>query len=165
MTGYPEKRAVISGIGISRIGRRTGIPGLELTVEAAKQAGLSLPDQTAQMPRFQEEEMMELARNGSRQDAAANNKNKPAAEKPENPNSSESVEASLEDFISQANASFPTSDGWDLHTGDVELIDDGTGTDVEDASSPKPLIVKPRRAEPLPYGIFARHIPKPPRTL
>jgi serine/threonine protein kinase len=118
--------------------------------QEAKQAGLSLPDQTAQMPRFQEEEMMELARNGSRQDAAANNKNKPAAEKPENPNSSESVEASLEDFISQANASFPTSDGWDLHTGDVELIDDGTGTDVEDASSPKPLIVKPRRVEPAP---------------
>ncbi|AFM15891.1 acetyl-CoA acetyltransferase [Mycolicibacterium chubuense NBB4] len=33
-----EKNAVISGIGISRIGRRTGIPGLELTVEAARQA-------------------------------------------------------------------------------------------------------------------------------
>jgi acetyl-CoA acetyltransferase len=46
LTGYPEKRAVISGIGISRIGRRTGIPGLELTVEAAREAirdaGLSL---------------------------------------------------------------------------------------------------------------------------
>ncbi len=35
----------------------------------------------------------------------------------------ESVEASLEEFINQANASFPTSDGWDLHTGDVELVD------------------------------------------
>jgi acetyl-CoA acetyltransferase len=34
----PEKRAIISGIGISRIGRRTGIPGLELTREAAAAA-------------------------------------------------------------------------------------------------------------------------------
>lgn len=30
-----EKNAIISGVGISRIGRRTGIPGLELTLEAA----------------------------------------------------------------------------------------------------------------------------------
>ena len=30
---YFEKDAIISGIGISRIGRRTGIPGLELTME------------------------------------------------------------------------------------------------------------------------------------
>jgi hypothetical protein len=38
----------------------------------------------------------------------------------------DSVEASLEDFISQANASFPEAiqDGWDLHTGDVELVDE-----------------------------------------
>jgi acetyl-CoA acetyltransferase len=35
---YPEKRAIISGIGISRIGRRTGIPGMELTTEAARAA-------------------------------------------------------------------------------------------------------------------------------
>ena len=28
---YFEKDAIISGLGISRIGRRTGIPGLELT--------------------------------------------------------------------------------------------------------------------------------------
>jgi len=34
----PEKRAVFSGIGISRIGRRTGIDGLELTVEASSAA-------------------------------------------------------------------------------------------------------------------------------
>ena len=34
----PEKRAVVSGIGISRIGRRSGIPGLELTIEASKAA-------------------------------------------------------------------------------------------------------------------------------
>lgn len=34
----PEKRAIIAGIGISRIGRRMGIPGLELTAEAARAA-------------------------------------------------------------------------------------------------------------------------------
>jgi acetyl-CoA acetyltransferase len=34
----PEKRAVIAGLGISRIGRRTGIPGLELTLEATRAA-------------------------------------------------------------------------------------------------------------------------------
>lgn len=43
-----EKNAIISGIGISRIGRRTGIPGLELTVDAAREAiadaGLSPSD-------------------------------------------------------------------------------------------------------------------------
>jgi acetyl-CoA acetyltransferase len=43
-----EKRAIISGIGISRIGRRTGIPGIELTTEAARQAiadaGLTMAD-------------------------------------------------------------------------------------------------------------------------
>ena len=33
-----EKDAIFSGIGISRIGRRTGIPGLELTLEAARAA-------------------------------------------------------------------------------------------------------------------------------
>lgn len=33
-----EKNAIISGIGISRIGRRTGIPGLELTLEAGREA-------------------------------------------------------------------------------------------------------------------------------
>jgi acetyl-CoA acetyltransferase len=33
-----EKDAIISGIGISRIGRRTGIPGLDLTLEAARTA-------------------------------------------------------------------------------------------------------------------------------
>src|SRR3954468_24642059 len=35
---YFEKDAIISGLGISRIGRRTGIPGLELTLEAARSA-------------------------------------------------------------------------------------------------------------------------------
>lgn len=34
----PEKGALISGIGISRIGRRTGIPGLDLTLEACRAA-------------------------------------------------------------------------------------------------------------------------------
>lgn len=34
----PEKDAIVSGIGISRIGRRTGIPGMELTMEASRQA-------------------------------------------------------------------------------------------------------------------------------
>jgi acetyl-CoA acetyltransferase len=33
-----EKDAIISGLGISRIGRRTGIPGLELTTEAVRAA-------------------------------------------------------------------------------------------------------------------------------
>ena len=33
-----EKGAIISGIGISRIGRRTGIPHLELTLESTRQA-------------------------------------------------------------------------------------------------------------------------------
>lgn len=36
--GHFEKDAIISGIGISHIGRRTGIPGLELTLDAARTA-------------------------------------------------------------------------------------------------------------------------------
>src|SRR3954470_18481673 len=35
---YFEKDAIISGLGISRIGRRMGFPGLELTLEAARAA-------------------------------------------------------------------------------------------------------------------------------
>ena len=35
---YFEKDAVITGLGISRIGRRTGIPGLQLTMEATRAA-------------------------------------------------------------------------------------------------------------------------------
>ena len=35
---YFEKDAILSGIGISRIGRRTGIPGLELTMQAVRAA-------------------------------------------------------------------------------------------------------------------------------
>jgi acetyl-CoA acetyltransferase len=34
----PERRSVITGVGISRIGRRTGIPAVELTVESARAA-------------------------------------------------------------------------------------------------------------------------------
>src|ERR1700691_6577192 len=45
---YFEKDAIICGIAISRIGRRTGIPGLELTMEAVRaaidDAGLAAPD-------------------------------------------------------------------------------------------------------------------------
>jgi acetyl-CoA acetyltransferase len=33
-----EKDTIVSGLGISRIGRKTGIPGLELTMEAARAA-------------------------------------------------------------------------------------------------------------------------------
>ena len=32
MIDTPEKRSIISGIGISRIGRRTGTPALDLTI-------------------------------------------------------------------------------------------------------------------------------------
>ena len=35
---YFEKDAIVSGLGISRIGRKTGIPGLELTMEAVRAA-------------------------------------------------------------------------------------------------------------------------------
>src|SRR5262249_60376127 len=35
---YFEKDAILSGIGISRIGRRTGIPGVDLTMEAVRAA-------------------------------------------------------------------------------------------------------------------------------
>ncbi|MCT7661156.1 thiolase family protein [Mycobacterium deserti] len=45
---YFEKDAIISGLGISRIGRRLGVPGLELTTDAARaaiaDAGLTTDD-------------------------------------------------------------------------------------------------------------------------
>ena len=48
MSDIVERGALMSGIGISRIGRKTGIPGLELTVEsstaAIADAGLSPHD-------------------------------------------------------------------------------------------------------------------------
>ncbi len=44
----PEEGSIISGIGISTIGRRTGIPGIDLTVDAARaaiaDAGLTVAD-------------------------------------------------------------------------------------------------------------------------
>ena len=36
--GQLAQGAVISGIGISRIGRKTGVPGMELTLESAREA-------------------------------------------------------------------------------------------------------------------------------
>ena len=38
MSTFPEKQAIISGIGISQIGRRTGIPGIDLTRESSDAA-------------------------------------------------------------------------------------------------------------------------------
>ncbi|MHB8463988.1 MAG: thiolase family protein [Acidimicrobiales bacterium] len=38
MADYPEKRAIISGIGISQIGRRLGLSDVELTMAASRQA-------------------------------------------------------------------------------------------------------------------------------
>jgi acetyl-CoA acetyltransferase len=38
VTKVPESRTIISGIGISRIGRRLGVPHLELTAEASRAA-------------------------------------------------------------------------------------------------------------------------------
>jgi len=44
----PEKRAIISGIGISEIGRRLGVPAIDLTIAASRaaiaDAGLSVAD-------------------------------------------------------------------------------------------------------------------------
>src|SRR3954467_9807446 len=46
--GHFEKDAIVSGLGISRIGRRTGIPSLDLTIEsvgaAIEDAGLTASD-------------------------------------------------------------------------------------------------------------------------
>ena len=38
MTEVPEKRAIISGIGISDVGRRLGVPAVDLTASASRQA-------------------------------------------------------------------------------------------------------------------------------
>jgi serine/threonine protein kinase len=85
-----------------------------------KQTALAAPDATSPMPKI---DPAELARAAHEMAGT-----KRAAPPDVNPNSSESVEASLEDFINQANATFPTNtDGWDLHTGDVELIDEDEG--------------------------------------
>jgi len=137
---------------------------------AMKQAALSTPDATAPMPKM---DLAELAR-GTRQEVirelpplpvtkgrkvmnVSNDKKNGA----DNPNSSESVEASLEDFISQANASFPqaTSDGWDLHTGDVELVDEADDQ-LESAQHMKaPVVIPHKEATPAPSPRVSRQMP------
>jgi hypothetical protein len=51
---YFEKDAILSGIGISRIGRRSGIPGRDLTMEAVRaaiaDAGLVTPQPRKSTP-------------------------------------------------------------------------------------------------------------------
>ncbi len=77
-----------------------------------------------------------------------------------------SMEASLEDFISQANASFPSTDGWDLHTGDVELIDDDEDLDdLAPVAAPQPAPAKAARtpeaaAFKTPYGAAPAKAPR-----
>src|SRR5581483_2694589 len=151
---------------------------------AMKQQALSAPDATAPMPKM---DLAELARNTRLNDAtpppiavtppsptpAAKNGNGPAngkdkkqvsknGSKTENPNSSESVEASLEDFINQANASFPaTTYGWDLHTGDVELLEEASEQfeKVEHISEPAKLKQPAAKAQPAPTA-EPKRIPK-----
>ncbi|HEX6837271.1 MAG TPA: hypothetical protein VF334_11895, partial [Polyangia bacterium] len=113
-----------------------------------KQAALTTPDATVPVSKIDAAELAEATRqqlepSGSNK-RGGNGTMNTTTRKEDNPNSSESVEASLEDFISQANATFPASDGWDLHTGDVELVDDEEA--LEDAG---PIVVKPaqRKAE------------------
>jgi serine/threonine protein kinase len=113
-------------------------------------AALSTPDSTAPTPKL---EMVELAR-ASREQTVERSRAKMVsmmANKQVNPNSSESVEASLEDFINQANATFPATDGWDLNTGDVELVDDEQPDEEleEEEHVAAPAVVKPipRRVE------------------
>ncbi|HEY2744255.1 MAG TPA: serine/threonine-protein kinase [Polyangia bacterium] len=115
-----------------------------------KQAALTTPDATAPASKIDAAELAEATRQqlepSSSHKRGGNGSMNTTTRKEDNPNSSESVEASLEDFISQANATFPASDGWDLHTGDVELVDDEEG--LEDAPV-SPIVVKPsaRKAE------------------
>jgi serine/threonine protein kinase len=119
-----------------------------------KQAALTTPDATAPMGKI---DVTELA-NATRQQLepaktprGSRNGMQTTTRKEDTQNSPESVEASLEDFISQANATFPTSDGWDLHTGDVELVDDEPDDEArleEDEHVSAPIVVKPRKSEP-----------------
>ncbi|HXU70096.1 MAG TPA: serine/threonine-protein kinase [Polyangia bacterium] len=117
-----------------------------------KLAALTTPDATVPASKIDAAELAEATRQqlepsgGSSHKRGGNGSMNTTTRKEDNPNSSESVEASLEDFISQANATFPASDGWDLHTGDVELVDDEEG--LEDAPL-SPIVVKPsaRKAE------------------
>jgi serine/threonine protein kinase len=114
-----------------------------------KQAALTTPDATVPASKIDAAELAEATRQqlepSDRNKRGGNGSMNTTTRKEDNPNSSESVEASLEDFISQANATFPASDGWDLHTGDVELVDDEEA--LEPAESP--IVVKPaaRKAE------------------
>ncbi|HEX9105111.1 MAG TPA: serine/threonine-protein kinase, partial [Polyangia bacterium] len=109
-----------------------------------KQAALTTPDATVPVSKIDAAELAEATRqqlepSGSNK-RGGNGTMNTTTRKDDNPNSSESVEASLEDFISQANATFPASDGWDLHTGDVELVDDEEGLEDDE-----PIVVKPAR--------------------
>jgi serine/threonine protein kinase len=114
-----------------------------------KLAALTSPDATVPASKIDAAELAEATRQqlepSGGHKRGGNGSMNTTTRKEENPNSSESVEASLEDFISQANATFPASDGWDLHTGDVELVDDEEGLEQADA----PIVVKPaqRKAE------------------
>ncbi len=117
-----------------------------------KQAALTTPDATVPASKLDAAELAEATRqqlepSGSNK-RGGNGSMNTTTRKEDNPNSSESVEASLEDFISQANATFPASDGWDLHTGDVELVDDEEGLESEEHVA-APLVVNPaqRKAE------------------
>lgn len=112
-----------------------------------KQAALTTPDATVPASKIDAAELAEATRQqlepSGGHKRGGNGSMNTTMRKEDNPNSSESVEASLEDFISQANATFPASEGWDLHTGDVELVDD------EEALEQAPIVVKPaqRKAE------------------
>ena len=114
-----------------------------------KLAALTSPDATVPASKIDAAELAEATRQqlepSGGHKRGGNGSMNTTTRKEENPNSSESVEASLEDFISQANATFPASDGWDLHTGDVELVDDEEGLEQADA----PIVIKPaqRKAE------------------
>jgi len=114
-----------------------------------KLAALTTPDATVPASKIDAAELAEATRQqlepSGGHKRGGNGSMNTTTRKEDHPNSSESVEASLEDFISQANATFPASDGWDLHTGDVELVDDEEGLEQAEA----PIVVKPaqRKAE------------------
>jgi hypothetical protein len=111
-----------------------------------KQAALTTPDATVPASKLDAAELAEATRQqlepSSSNKRGGNGSMNTTTRKEDNPNSSESVEASLEDFISQANATFPASDGWDLHTGDVELVDDEEGLESDEHVA-APIVVKP----------------------
>jgi serine/threonine protein kinase len=107
-----------------------------------KHATVHVDDATTRVPRSHATTPFRAARSDG--PSVHDDGKRQAADSSPNPNSSESVEASLEDFISQANASFPSTDGWDLHTGDVELIDDGDDAVDQEQQPAKPVAVKPR---------------------